>query len=91
VAGNLRNPGDPVRAEVAEAVVAAKMLSVKLLYSDQVGRQRTILLQPDSRQRHMDRVAGATVVSGLGRPEARRSFHGAAEAVLRDGQAADER
>jgi hypothetical protein len=40
--GALRNPDDPVRAAVAEAIDARQPLSVELLYSDQVGRQRTI-------------------------------------------------
>jgi hypothetical protein len=40
--GALRNPEDPVRATVAEAIDAREPLSVELLYSDQVGLQRTI-------------------------------------------------
>jgi hypothetical protein len=40
--GALRNPDDPVRAAVAEAIEARQPLTVELLYSDQVGRQRTI-------------------------------------------------
>jgi hypothetical protein len=40
--GALRDPDDPVRAEVAEAIDAGRQLTVELLYSDQVGRQRTI-------------------------------------------------
>jgi hypothetical protein len=40
--GALRNPEDPVRAAVAEAIDAREPLSVELLYSDQVGLQRTI-------------------------------------------------
>ncbi len=40
--GALRNPDDPVRAAVAEAIDARQPLSVELLYSDQVGLQRTI-------------------------------------------------
>jgi hypothetical protein len=40
--GALRNPDDSVRAEVAEAILAGDSLYVELLYSDQVGRQRTI-------------------------------------------------
>jgi hypothetical protein len=40
--GALRNPDDPVRAAVAEAIDAREPLSVELLYSDQVGLQRTI-------------------------------------------------
>jgi len=40
--GALRNPDDPVRAAVAEAIDAREPVSVELLYSDQVGLQRTI-------------------------------------------------
>jgi hypothetical protein len=40
--GALRNPDDPVRAGVGEAIDAREPLSVELLYSDQVGLQRTI-------------------------------------------------
>lgn len=40
--GALRNPDDPVLADVARAIDAGDSISVELLYSDQVGRQRTI-------------------------------------------------
>ncbi len=40
--GALRNPEDPVRAAVAEAIDDRQPLSIELLYSDQVGLQRTI-------------------------------------------------
>jgi hypothetical protein len=40
--GALRNPGDPVRAAMVETVEAGRAITVELLYSDQVGRQRTI-------------------------------------------------
>jgi hypothetical protein len=40
--GALRHPDDPVRAAVVEAIDNAEHLNVELLYSDQVGRQRTI-------------------------------------------------
>jgi hypothetical protein len=40
--GALRNPEDPVRAAVAEAIDTRELLSVELLYSDQIGLQRTI-------------------------------------------------
>jgi hypothetical protein len=40
--GALRNPDDPVRAAVAELIDAHEPFLVELLYSDQVGRQRTI-------------------------------------------------
>ena len=40
--GALRNPDDPVRARVVEAIESGDPLTIELLYSDQVGRQRTI-------------------------------------------------
>ena len=40
--GALRHPGDPVRAAVVEAIETSEHINVELLYSDQVGRQRTI-------------------------------------------------
>jgi hypothetical protein len=40
--GALRNPDDPMRAAIAEAIDARQPLAVELLYSDQVGGQRTI-------------------------------------------------
>jgi hypothetical protein len=40
--GALRNPDDPVRAEVVQAIDTSQALTVELLYSDLVGRQRTI-------------------------------------------------
>jgi len=40
--GALRNPEDPARAAVAEAIDARQPITIELLYSDQVGLQRTI-------------------------------------------------
>jgi hypothetical protein len=40
--GALRNPDDPTRAATAEAIDARQSLTIELLYSDQVGLQRTI-------------------------------------------------
>ena len=40
--GALRNPDDPVRAAVVEAIEERRPVSVELLYSDQIGAQRTI-------------------------------------------------
>ena len=40
--GALRNPDDPVRAATAEAIDARLPITIELLYSDQVGLQRTI-------------------------------------------------
>jgi len=40
--GALRNPDDPVRASTAQAIDARRPITIELLYSDQVGLQRTI-------------------------------------------------
>lgn len=40
--GALRNPHDPVRAQIAEAIDAREPITIELLYSDLVGGQRTI-------------------------------------------------
>jgi hypothetical protein len=40
--GALRDPDDPVRASVAGAIDAREPITIELLYSDQIGRQRTI-------------------------------------------------
>jgi hypothetical protein len=40
--GALRDPDDPLRAAVAAAIDARETISVELLYSDQIGAQRTI-------------------------------------------------
>jgi hypothetical protein len=40
--GALRNPDDPGRAAVAEAIDNREPLTVELLYTDQIGQQRTI-------------------------------------------------
>ena len=40
--GALRNPDDPIRAAAVEAIGTGQPLTIELLYSDQIGRQRTI-------------------------------------------------
>lgn len=40
--GALRNPDDPVRAAIAEAIDLRRPITIELLYTDQVGLQRTI-------------------------------------------------
>jgi hypothetical protein len=40
--GALRNPDDPIRADAVEAIVSRQSVTVEILYSDQVGHQRTI-------------------------------------------------
>ena len=40
--GALRDPGDGVRSAVASAIEAREPLSLEILYTDQIGQQRTI-------------------------------------------------
>ena len=40
--GALRHPEDPIRAATAEAIETRQPITIELLYSDQVGQQRTI-------------------------------------------------
>jgi len=40
--GALRNPNDPLRVEIAEAIETRRPITIELLYTDQVGRQGTI-------------------------------------------------
>ncbi len=40
--GALRDPDDPVRGELVDQIEQGQRITVELLYSDQVGRQRTI-------------------------------------------------
>jgi hypothetical protein len=87
--GALRNPDDPVRAELVEAIETREPISVELLYSDQVGGQRTITrfgLTP----------TGDTWIASVNRhwyldwtgPRAESELNAAVEAVLHDREAA---
>lgn len=90
--GALRNPDDPIRADVVDAIETGQPITVELLYSDQVGRQRTI-------SRFNLNPAGDTWLAGLSRhwyldwdgPRPEELTLAAAEAVLRDREAATER
>lgn len=90
--GALRNPEDPVRAGVAEAIDAREPLTVELLYSDQIGRQRTV-------SRFGLVPTGETWLVNLNRhwyldwdgPRPESLSLAAAEAVLRDHEAAQRR
>jgi hypothetical protein len=90
--GALRNPDDPVRAQVAEAIEAAQPISVELLYTDQVGRQRTIT------RFSLFPLDGGWLVS-MNRnwyldwdgPRPESLVLAAAETVFRDREAADQR
>jgi hypothetical protein len=92
--GALRNPDDPVRAGTVNSIETGQPITVELLYSDQVGRQRTITrfgLNP--------MPANETWLASLTRhwyldwegPRPESLTLAAAEAVLRDQEAADER
>jgi hypothetical protein len=90
--GALRNPDDPVRAAVAVAIDAREPLSVELLYSDQVGLQRTITrfgLVPavDS---WLTSVTRHWYLDWDG-PRPERDVLAATEAVVRDQEAAERR
>jgi hypothetical protein len=90
--GALRNPDDALRAEVVDAIETGQAITVELLYSDQVGRQRTI-------SRFGLVPANDTWVAGLNRhwyldwegPRPESLTLAAAEAVIRDSEAAAER
>jgi hypothetical protein len=90
--GALRNPDDPNRAGVVDAIEKRQQLMVELLYSDQVGRQRTI-------SRFGLIPAGDTWLASLNRhwyldwegPRPEDLALAAAETVRRDQEAADER
>jgi hypothetical protein len=90
--GALRNPDDPVRAAIIDGIDNGDSVTVELLYSDQVGRQRTI-------SRFGLVPAGDTWLASLNRhwyldwdgPRPESLAVAAAEVVLRDRQAADER
>ncbi len=90
--GALRNPDDPARAQVSHAIETAEFISVELLYSDQVGRQRTITrfgLVP-ARDVWLATATRHWYLDWEGpRPES--DALAAAEAVFRDQEAATER
>jgi hypothetical protein len=87
--GALRNPDDPVRAQIIEAIESDEPISVELLYSDLIGAQRTITrfgltpLQGGVRVAHMNRhwhLDGPA-------PRTERELLEAQQAVLRDREA----
>ena len=90
--GALRNPDDPVRAQVVDAIEAGELITVELLYSDQVGRQRTISrfgLIPANDIRLASLTRHWYLDWQGPRPESLSIA--AAEAILRDNAAAAER
>ena len=90
--GALRNPDDPVRAEIVDAIETGQPITVELLYSDQVGRQRTI-------SRFGLVPAGDTWLASLNRhwyldwegPRPEDLSLAAAEVILRDQEAVTQR
>jgi hypothetical protein len=90
--GALRNPDDPIRAGVVDATETGQSITVELLYSDQVGRQRTI-------SRFSLTSANDTWIAALNRhwyldwdgPRPESLTLAAAEAVQRDHDAFAER
>jgi hypothetical protein len=90
--GALRNPDDPVRLALIEAIDSRQPITIELLYSDQVGRQRTI-------SRFGLFPAGDGWLSGLTRhwyldwdgPRPESVVAEAADVILRDHEAAAER
>lgn len=90
--GALRNPDDPVRVAVIDAIETNQPLTLELLYSDQIGRQRTIsrfALIPSG---------GSWLASGVRHwyldwqgPRPEGLVLAASEAILRDQEAALER
>jgi hypothetical protein len=90
--GALRNPDDPLRDAVASAIDALQPISIELLYTDQVGRQRTITrfgLSPmgDS---WLASVTRHWYLDWDG-PRPERDVLAAADAVQRDQEAAERR
>ncbi len=90
--GAVRNPDDPVRGALVDAIAADSQISVELLYSDQVGNQRTI-------SRFSLVPAGDTWIGSMVRhwyldwdgPRPESLTQAAAEAILRDDEAAAQR
>ena len=90
--GALRNPDDPSRAEIIEAIHTGQPITVELLYSDQVGGQRTIT-------RFGLTASGDSWIANMNRhwyldwtgPRPERDLAAASEAVLRDREAAERR
>jgi hypothetical protein len=90
--GALRNPDDQRRAAIAAAIDAREPLSVELLYSDQVGLQRTITrfgLVPAA-DSWLTSVTRHWYLDWDG-PRPERDVLAATEAVVRDQEAAERR
>jgi hypothetical protein len=90
--GALRNPDDATRTAIIDEISAGEAVTVEVLYSDQVGRQRTI-------SRFGLMPAGDTWIASLTRhwyldwqgPRPESLALAASEAIMRDREAAIER
>jgi hypothetical protein len=90
--GALRNPDDSVRRAIAEAIDARQPISIELLYTDQVGLQRTITrfgLIPTA-DSWLASVHRHWYLDWDG-PRPERDVLAATESVLRDREAAERR
>jgi hypothetical protein len=86
----LRNPDDPVRAALVDAIENDELISIELLYSDLVGRQRTITrfaLSPAQDVRIVSMSRHWYLDWSGPRPE--NDVRAAQEAVIRDQAARD--
>ena len=90
--GALRDPKDPYFAAVAQAIEDREPISVELLYSDQVGEQRTISRFGLMPAKNEIRIATITRHWFLDRPGPRSERDAAVEAaaILRRVQASEE-
>jgi hypothetical protein len=90
--GALRDPDDQLRADMVEAIEAGQQVMVEILYSDQIGRQRTI-------SRFGLYPAGDTWIASLNRhwyldwegPRPEDLALAASEVILREQEAAAQR
>jgi hypothetical protein len=90
--GGLRNPDDPLRAELAAAIDAGEAISLELLYTDQIGQQRTITrfgLFPAGDARIVSATRHWYLDSTGPRPDS--AVEQAVDVVLRDREAAERR
>lgn len=90
--GALRNPDDRVRADVIDAIRGEKPITIELLYSDQVGLQRTITrfgLTP-ANDSWLVSINRHWYLDWEG-PRSESLMLAATEAILRDKEAAAER
>src|SRR5689334_5999623 len=88
--GALRNPHDPVRAQIAQAIDARESITIELLYSDLVGGQRTITrfgLSPFD-DAWIPTIARHWFLEWSG-PRPDRDLDAAVESVLRDQEEAE--